>query len=168
MLTFMAEPKQEPTEMGEKHGNKPPVTELYPPELAAARRKAGRGHGTNGNLRPPWKPGETANLGGSPRARGLARAVREIPAELGLGDGDLLLARIFWRIVGDPNTKTADVIAAGRWLAERGWGKPAEFVPIEDGDPLGAALSDETVDDLGAQLAMLREKRAERERAEVA
>jgi hypothetical protein len=40
----------------------------------------------------------------------------------------------------DASQKTSDRLEASRLLADRGWGKAADFKPIEDEDPLG--LSD--------------------------
>jgi hypothetical protein len=82
----------------------------------------------------PFQPGVSGNPGGRPK--GLAKAVRDIPVEMGSGDGAMLLAKIAWAIVSDPKEKTNERLTAWKLLAERGWGKPAEFVPIEETDPL--------------------------------
>ena len=108
-----------------------------------------------------FKPGQSGNPGGRPK--GLAKAVREVPVELGSGDGAMLLARIFWSIVSDPKEKSENRIAAGRWLGERGWGKPQEFVPIETEDPL--EFSERETTELAAALDARLDELAERRRS---
>lgn len=61
-----------------------------------------------------------------------------------------------------------DRIAVSKMLAERGWGKPPQFIPIEDADPL--SFRDEEADAIAAEfdsrLGDLDAKRAERAAAE--
>jgi hypothetical protein len=103
-----------------------------------------------------FEKGRSGNPGGRPR--GIARLAREIVGD----DGEKLVH--FWVKVMDgdplPNGRVPTVsesLAASKLLAERGWGKPAEFVPIEDADPLQMwnddaarlkAAFDETMDEL--------------------
>jgi hypothetical protein len=109
----------------------------------------------------PFEPGNhVGKLGGRPK--GLARRVREQVGD----DGDLLVNIMLhhasgWRVLVhpteiDPKTKkpaetwekvsVSDQQAAVKWLADRGFGKAQEFVPIEQ-DTL----------DLGGDLAAVAE-----------
>lgn len=106
------------------------------------------GGSTGGVTGRGFSPGRSGNPGGRPQ--GLARRVREV---LGDDDGETL-AR-FWAaclsgelvtVVTGPNgerveerTKVSvkDRIDVSRLLAERGWGKPPQFTPVEADDPLG-------------------------------
>jgi hypothetical protein len=45
------------------------------------------------------------------------------------------LAELWWSIASDPMRRDADRLEASRLLADRGWGKPASFEPVE-GDTL--------------------------------
>jgi hypothetical protein len=128
----------------------------------------------------PFEPGnQVAKLGGRPK--GLARRVREEAGD----DGDLLVSLMLhhatgWRFMvnpaititpemrEDPNNwekvSVSDQQAAVRWLADRGYGKAQEFVPIEaDTLQLGAdfaalaAAVERDMDELEAR----RRKRAE-------
>jgi hypothetical protein len=81
-----------------------------------------------------WRKGQSGNPGGRPK--GLAKAVRELPVELGRGDGAILLARFWWDIIGNDEWDHSLQLQASKLIADRGWGKAPEFVPIEDADPL--------------------------------
>jgi hypothetical protein len=72
-------------------------------------------------------PGRSGNPGGRPK--GLAKATRALVGEDGMPLVDL------WLIASDPMRRDADRLEAGRLFADRGWGKPASFEPLE-GDPL--------------------------------
>ena len=101
----------------------------------------------------PWKPGQSGNPGGRPK--GLAKAVREAYTADDLVSAMVKLAK------GEPvaglKPRMADVTDALKWLADRGWGKAADYKPIEEGDPLelndvGRAI-ERVVDDLARKRA---------------
>ena len=128
-----------------------------PPESAAPGR--------------PFQPGQSGNPGGRPK--GLAAQVRRTISEEELANfwmacltGVLetrVLAhtttrigkngRLYTRHVPEHTIRETveikDRIAISKILAERGWGKPPQFVPIEDDDPLGFTHRDE--DELAAE-----------------
>ena len=91
------------------------------------------------NTPPPGRPfekGKSGNPGGRPR--GLAHATREVLSRA-VKEGEdpaLVLARFWASIVGDTNAKLEHRLQAADRLADRGWGKPAQYAPIEDDDPL--------------------------------
>jgi uncharacterized protein DUF5681 len=99
-----------------------------------------------GKGKPPpetrFGKGESGNPSGRPK--GIARLTRELFG----GNLDETIVQ-FWAGVmaggalpdgRKPTVKES--LEASKLLANYGWGKPAEFVPIEDADPLG--LSDAT------------------------
>lgn len=158
----MAEPLEQAEELAQNRD-----------ETDSAERR-GRGPGR------PFEPGNRANPGGRPK--GIARRVREIVGE----DGDSVA--LFWgavmsgelrtvqSVVNDKGEKTgekvvyekvsvSDRLAASKLLAERGWGKPPEYAPIEDENPLDlVAQAGETMADaLERRLDEVAAKRAERE-----
>jgi hypothetical protein len=90
-----------------------------------------RGGGVTGK---GWRKGQSGNPSGRPK--GLAKAVRDLPVELGRGDGSILLARFWWDIIDSDEVEHSLQLQASKLLADRGWGKAPEFVPIEDADPL--------------------------------
>jgi hypothetical protein len=129
----------------------------------------------------PFEPGnQVAKLGGRPK--GLARRIRE---EVG-DDGDLLVSVMLyhatgWRIMVNPAVEITDEMkedpanwekvsvsdqqAAVRWLADRGFGKAQEFVPIEaDTLDLGGDLA-ALAADVRREVDELAAKRREREAA---
>lgn len=85
------------------------------------------------NLKP-FKPGQSGNPGG--RAKGIERRARE---ECG-DDGDLLIR--FWRsLMDDASEKTADRIRCSELLAERGFGRPAQKLTVNDSEPITIHLA---------------------------
>jgi len=59
-----------------------------------------------------------------------------------VGDDGRLIAE-FWRdTMADPTCRMADRLEASRLLAERGWGKAAALVVVEEEDPLGLSEAD--------------------------
>lgn len=127
-----------------------------------------------------FQPGQSGNPKGRPK--GLARKVRELA-----GDNDGETIARFWLAgmsgqlpnpeyldaSGNPVTgqkqylvvDPKDRILCSRLLAERGWGKPPMFAPIEDDDPLDFAEkeAEEIAASLDARMDELAEKRRERE-----
>jgi hypothetical protein len=63
-----------------------------------------------------FAPGVSGNPGGRPR--GLSRRVRELVGE----NGDAI-AEYMLEVMNDERARTADRIEAGKWLADRGFGK---------------------------------------------
>lgn len=150
------------------------ATELSQTDTA----KSGR---NSGHFEPGNKLGAGHKQG---RPKGLAKRVREA-VEIAGGDQNMLVTIMVQHATGyrqlihpndEENGKPVETWqevsvneqqAAIRWLAERGYGKALEFVPIEDADPL------ELGGDLAAVAAGIRRemdelaaKRRERELAE--
>ncbi|MCR4338788.1 MAG: DUF5681 domain-containing protein [Gemmatimonadaceae bacterium] len=110
----------------------------------------------------PWKPGQSGNPGGRPK--GLARQVRELVGNDGkrLAEFHLAVATLDVELLAAANVTAKQVTVRDRqtsvaWLAERGWGKPATFAPVEEGDPLElsnvAVAIDKVVDELAGKRA---------------
>jgi hypothetical protein len=76
-----------------------------------------------------FRPGQSGNPGGRPK--GLAKATRAL-----VGEDGMKLAELWWSIASDPMRRDSDRLEASRLLADRGWGKAANFEPL-DGDSLG-------------------------------
>jgi hypothetical protein len=119
-------------------------------------RVENNGGSTGGVTGRGFVKGRSGNPGGRPK--GLARKVREV---LGDDGGDALVC--FWvAVMRGELTSTNDAgeevvervelrdrIAVSKLLAERGWGKPTEFVPLENGDPL--QMSEDKITEIAAE-----------------
>ena len=94
-----------------------------------------------------WPRGVSGNPGGRPQS--LARATRELVGE----DGHKLAA--FWfSIMQDETRRDSDRLEASRLLADRGWGKAAQFEP-QEGDPLDLASLEEAAEEFRAAVLRL-------------
>lgn len=71
-----------------------------------------------------FMPGQSGNPGGRPR--GLARRVREL-----VGDDGTMIADYMLAVMRDDRERTRDRLEAGRFLADRGWGKPVQAVELD-------------------------------------
>ena len=94
-------------------------------------------------------PGRSGNPGG--RRKGLGRRVRELVGE----DGELI-ATYMLSVMLDERARTADRIEAGKWLADRGFGKAP--VVVESGvrdDVVREFLRGLSTADLDAMIAIL-------------
>lgn len=119
-----------------------------------------------------FRKGQSGNPSGRPK--GLARRVRELVGD----DADLLVAvmanhAIGWNRVVHPENgvecwervTVGEQQAAVKWLTERGFGKPQEFVPVE-ADPLELTDDiDRLVAAFDAEMDELAARRREREAA---
>ncbi len=129
----------------------------------------------------PFEKGNRANPGGRPK--GVARQAREAMGEngelvinfwAGVVTGEVLTAhskvnpktgKIISTTYEMVQVSVADRIRVSQLLAERGFGKPAEFVPIEDDDPLGLADSEDAsiAESLRNTVVQLAERRRARD-----
>jgi hypothetical protein len=96
------------------------------------------GGATGGITGKGFQPGQSGNPGG--RKPGLARRVREL-----VGDDGSMVAEMMLTIArGEPyaglEPSLRDVMDAGRWLADRGWGQATQKVAGDD--EFGAVLLD--------------------------
>jgi hypothetical protein len=64
------------------------------------------------------------------------------------------LVELWWQIAQDPMQRTSDRLVASRLLADRGWGKPATFEPLE-GDPLDLADAEKAAEAFRAKVMRL-------------
>jgi hypothetical protein len=97
---------------------------------------------------------------GSNRPKGLAKATREL-----VGNDGMALAKLWWSIANDPMRRDSDRLEASRMLADRGWGKPANFAP-QDGDPLGLEDVDQAVEEFNRNVLRLADAGGSRASAE--
>jgi hypothetical protein len=95
--------------------------------VSAAQNSSGSAGRVRGR---PFAKGTSGNPSGRPK--GLAKATRDLVGE----DGMTTLVQVWWDIARDETRRDRDRLEASRLLADRGWGKPANFEPLE-GDPLG-------------------------------
>jgi hypothetical protein len=71
-----------------------------------------------------------------------------------VGEDGLPLVQLWWDIAQDPMQRTSDRLVASRLLADRGWGKPADFEPL-DGDPLGLEDVEAAAEEFRAKILRL-------------
>jgi hypothetical protein len=83
---------------------------------------------TGGITRKGFMPGRSGNPGGRPLS--LAKATRQL-----VGEDGMKLVEFWLSIMEDPMRRDSDRLEASRLLADRGWGKAANFEPLES-DPL--------------------------------
>jgi hypothetical protein len=83
------------------------------------------------------------------RPKGLARATREL-----VGDNGMALVELWWSIAQDETRRDRDRLEASRLLADRGWGKAANFEPL-DGDPLDLGDVEAAAEELRAAILRL-------------
>ena len=105
--------------------------------------------GNTGNLRPPWKPGESGNPGGRPKRKPLTDAYAAILAQP-------VPAEVARKLNVDSSTTYAEIIAmalvreavkgnvqAASQLADRVEGRAMERMQLDvRGDPLGDLLAE--------------------------
>jgi hypothetical protein len=103
------------------------------------------------HLRPHhFKKGHKGIPAKRPPVRGgLARTTRTL-----IGDDGGPLVELWWSIANDPMRRDADRLEASRLLADRGWGKAANFV-AQEGDPLGLEDAEEAAEEFSRRLARL-------------
>lgn len=80
--------------------------------------------------------GKSGNPGGRPK--GIAKAIRDSLNEAAGADRDgaKILVNFWAGLMADPKVDNSVRLRASENLANRGWGKPPTFVPVEDDDPL--------------------------------
>lgn len=98
-----------------------------------------------------WKPGQSGNPKG--RQKGLARAARDAAGEDGQSLADFWMA-----IVNDDTRRDSDRLEASKLLAERGWGKPAQF-QVQEGDPLGFSEMEQAAEEFRRNVLRLADAR---------
>lgn len=94
-----------------------------------------------------WKKGQSGNPSG--QKKGLARAARET-----VGEDGKALADFWMAIVTDESRRDSDRLEASKLLAERGWGKPAQF-QAQEGDPLGLSDMEQAAEEFRRNILQL-------------
>jgi hypothetical protein len=97
------------------------------------------------DARGRFRPGQTGNAGG--RKPGLAAAARAA-----VGDDPSAIVEVLVNIALDTSNRAADRIRAAAEILDRGWGRPAQYAPIEGGDPLEQSELDAAIVSLIEQL----------------
>jgi hypothetical protein len=112
--------------------------------MTSVQNNAGTTGGITGR---GFRPGQSGNPGG--RSKGLAKATRAL-----VGDDGMPLIELWWSIASDPMRRDSDRLEARRLLADRGWGKPANFEPLE-GDPLNLEDAEAAAEEFRAKILRL-------------
>ena len=71
-------------------------------------------------------PGVSGNPGGRPK--GLARTVREL-----VGEDGSVVAEFMLSVMGDERARTRDRLEAGKWLADRAFGRGVQALDVDLG-----------------------------------
>jgi hypothetical protein len=107
--------------------------------------------GSAGKVGRPFPKGVSGNPGGRPKS--LGKSTRKV-----VGEDGMALVELWWSIAQDPMQRTSDRLVASRLLADRGWGKPASFEPLE-GDPFDLADAEKAAEEFRAKIMRLVETR---------
>src|SRR5262245_66056085 len=91
--------------------------------------------------------GVSGNPGGRPQ--GLCKATREL-----VGEDGHRLAEFWVSIMDDPMRRDSDRLEASRLLADRGWGRAAQYQP-QEGDPLDLAALEQAAEEFRAKILRL-------------
>ena len=92
-------------------------------------------------------PGQSGNPGGRPK--GLSRRVREL-----VGDDGYAIAEFMYTVMVDSTARTADRLEAGRWLADRGFGRAIQGLEVDVAHRPGIDLAVISTEDLEALVAI--------------
>jgi hypothetical protein len=99
-----------------------------------------------------WPKDVSGNPGGRPKGQAeLSKSARKLVGE----DGEALI-QIWWSIAQDPMRRDSDRLRASELLAERGWGKAANFEPVE-GNPFDLADAEAAAAEFCARISELAE-----------
>jgi len=104
--------------------------------MTSAENNGGTAGGITGR---GFRPGQSGNPGGRPRS--LAKITREV-----VGDDGRAIAEFWLATMNDPAAKLSERLEASRLLADRGWGKPGVFEPLEVESGLRTRLTIEEID----------------------
>ena len=121
--------------------------------IVQSRPEATRAGGVTGK---GFTPGVSGNPGGRPK--GLSRRVRELVGE----DGGAI-AEYMLEVMNDERARTADRIEAGKWLADRGFGKAPLVIDagVSPEQLLEEYFSTLSLEDLQTMRAILRKYSSE-------
>jgi hypothetical protein len=103
--------------------------------------------------------GVSGNPGGHPK--GLARRVREL-----LGDDGYAIAQFIYDVMSNEKARTADRLDAGRWLADRGFGRSVQPLDLDVNQYPALDITMLSTEDLKTLLAIV--DKYEPEAAEIA